>query len=115
MKRRRFQHDAFSPETAGARRRTNSLEVLLEKPSRPYSDVALLESRGELGVPEADLVNDAREKARVLGADAIVKLESERLYRWPVALYDPWFEPYALGWYRYRPFPRYRDRGDRAS
>jgi hypothetical protein len=88
---------------------TQNVEVLLAKPGRPYTEIALLESRGEPGVPEADLLNDAREKARALGADAIVKLETERSYREPMALYDPWFEPYAFGWYRYRPFPRYRD------
>ena len=81
---------------------TENVEVLLEKPNRPYDEIALLESRGELGVTESDLLNDAREKARALGADAIVRLDTERVYYPPVAVYDPWYDPFYWRPYRYR-------------
>src|SRR5687768_17395748 len=80
---------------------TQSVEVLLQKPTRPHTEIALIESRGG---SEAELLNDAREKAKALGADAIVKLETERIYHEPVAVYDPWYDPFYWPYYR-RPFP----------
>ena len=84
---------------------TQNVEVLLEKPQRPYIELGLLESRGDFGATEATLLNDAREKARALGADAILKLETERVYHPPVAVYDPWYDPLYWGYYRYQRFP----------
>lgn len=84
---------------------TQSVEVFLQKPSRPHTEIALVESQGEVGASEADLLNDARDKAKALGADAIVKLETQRIYHPPVAIYDPWYDPLFYGYYRYRPFP----------
>ena len=83
---------------------TQNVEVLLQKPTRAHAEIALLESRGD---SEAQLLNDAREKARELGADAIVKVETERIYHEPVAVYDPWYDPFYWGYYRYRPFPAF--------
>jgi hypothetical protein len=84
---------------------TQSVEVLLQKPARPHVDIGLIEARGG---SEAELLNTAREKARALGADAIVKLETERIYHEPVPIFDPWFDPFYFGYYRHRlfsPFP----------
>ncbi|HYC47659.1 MAG TPA: hypothetical protein VED01_19455 [Burkholderiales bacterium] len=83
---------------------TQSVEVLLQKPTRPHVEIALIESHGG---SEAEMLNDAREKARALGADAIVRTEAERQYHPPVAVYDPWFDPFWYGPYHYRPFPPY--------
>jgi len=79
---------------------TDSVEVLLQKPTRPHTQIALIESRGS---SEAELLNDAREKAKVLGADAIVKLETDRIYHEPVPIYDPWYDPFYWSYHR-RPF-----------
>lgn len=86
------------------------VEILLEKPPRPYTGIALLESRGMVGGGESELLEDAREKARALGADAIIRLEVEKTLQPPVAIYDPPYSPfhprYAL--YRYPYFwPHY--------
>ena len=83
---------------------TQSVEVLLQKPERPYVEIALIESSGG---SEADLLNDAREKAKALGADAIVRHETERVYHPPVALYDPRYDPFYFGYHRFRPYPFY--------
>jgi hypothetical protein len=88
---------------------TSAVEVLLKKPDRQYVEIALFESRGE---SEADLLNDAREKARQLGADAIIKIETERVYYPPAAVYDPWYDPLFFGYYRYRPYPPYASAWD---
>jgi hypothetical protein len=81
---------------------TQNVEVLLQKPARPHVEIALLESKG---TSEAALLNDARAKAAGLGAHAIVRLETERVYHEPVAIYDPWFDPFWYGYHPYRPFP----------
>jgi len=78
---------------------TQFVEVLLEKPTRPHVEIALLESRGD---SEAELFNDARAKAGALGADAIVKVEMQRRFHQPVAVYDPWYDPFYWGPYPYR-------------
>ena len=79
------------------------VEILLEKPRRPYVEIALLESRGAAGGGEAELLKDAREKARALGADAIVRLEIEKTIQPPTTIYDPPYSPFFFG----HPFHRY--------
>lgn len=83
---------------------TQSVEVLLQKPARPYVEIALLESEG---TSEADLLNDAREKAKALGADAIVRQDLQPVYHEPTAVYDPFYDPFYYGHYRWRPYPFY--------
>ena len=70
------------------------VEILLEKPLRPYTQIALLESRGMVGGGESELLEDAREKAQAVGADAIIRLEVEKTLQPPVAIYDPPYSPY---------------------
>ena len=90
---------------------TQSVEVLMQKPERPHVEIAFLESSG---TSEADMLNDARDKARELGADAIVKLDTERVFHPPTAIYDPWYDPFYWGYHRpwfqpyYHPWGQYR-------
>ena len=86
---------------------TENVEVLLEKPKRPFVEVALIESRGEIGVGEAELLLSAREKAKSVGADAIVRVDVVQYYHPPVAVYEPWGDPFYWRWSRHRPFPPY--------
>jgi hypothetical protein len=85
------------------------VDVFLQKPDRPHVEIALIESRGE---SEAAMLNDAREKAREIGADAIVRTHTHTEYHPPYAVYDPWYDPWFWG-YRYRawspfyPYPWY--------
>jgi hypothetical protein len=77
---------------------TQRVEILLQKPARPHIEIGLLESTG---TSEADMLNDAREKARQLGADAIVKLDTERVYNPPAPVYDPfYYDPFYWGYHR---------------
>lgn len=87
---------------------SQSVEILLDKPQRPYREIALLESRGMVGDGEAALWLDAREKAQALGADAIVRLEVEKTVQPPVVVYDPFFSPYYSPYYLHPHFfPHY--------
>ena len=83
---------------------TQSVEILLQKPDRPYVEIALLEASG---TSEIELLEDAREKAKALGADAIVRDEIHRVYHPPVAVHDPWYDPFYYGYRRIRPYPFY--------
>ena len=79
---------------------TKHVDVFLQKPDRPHAEIALIESRGQ---SEAEMLNDARDKAQQLGADAIVRTQTHTEYRPPYAVYDPWYDPWFWG-YRYRPW-----------
>jgi hypothetical protein len=83
---------------------SQSVEILLEKPQRPYREIALLESRGMVGDGEAALWHDAREKAQALGADALIRLEVDKTVQLPVILYDPFFSPFYSSYYPHRYF-----------
>jgi hypothetical protein len=92
---------------------TASVDILLEKPQRPYREIALLESRGMVGDSEAQLWQDAREKAQALGADALIRVEVHKTMVPPVAVYDPFLTPYYSPFYPTPyffpyPFPEYR-------
>ena len=78
---------------------TENVQILLKPPDKPYLEIAKLESRGVVGEPEPQVLEDARERARELGADALIVLDVDRNYHPPVVTFDytPW-PPY-LPWY----------------
>ncbi len=76
---------------------TTSVRILLKPPDQPYVEIAKLESQGVPGEPETAVLEDARERAARIGADAIIVQESSRVYQPPIVAYDPW-PPY-LPWY----------------
>jgi hypothetical protein len=78
---------------------SQSVEILLEKPQRPYREIALLESRGMVSDSEAALWQDAREKAQMLGADALIRLEVDKTVQPPTVIYDPFFSPFYSPYY----------------
>ena len=79
---------------------TENVVILLDYPAQPYLKIALIEARGTLGGNEAELFEEARKRARALGADAVVRIEVDALYQPPVRVYDPT--------YGYPYFSRYR-------
>jgi len=85
---------------------TTNVEILFEPPQRPYTQIAMLETEGEFGVSELELLEDMRERARALGADAIVRTETRQWYQPPTPMYDPMYDPffYPRRYYPYAPF-----------
>ncbi len=85
---------------------TQSVAILMEYPPRPHITIALIEAQGSLGGGEAELLEDARAKARSLGADAIVRMEVSSVYYPPVQIHDPWYGDPFYWHFRYsrRPF-----------
>ncbi|HET7596662.1 MAG TPA: hypothetical protein VFK15_07000 [Burkholderiales bacterium] len=79
---------------------SQNVEILFEKPARPYREIALLETRGLIGDTEVQLWQDARAKAQALGADALIRLELDKTVQAPMVVYDPLFYgPYYPSWY----------------
>lgn len=79
---------------------SQSVEILFEKPERPYRELALLETRGLVGDTEVQLWQDARAHAQALGADALIRLELDKTVQPPMVVYDPLFYgPYYPSWY----------------
>lgn len=83
---------------------TKNVRILLEKPKQPYHKIAIIDARGSIGGSEAQLLEEARNKAKALGADAIVRLSGNTLYEPPVAVYDPWYDPFYYRMTYYQPF-----------
>ena len=77
-----------------------AVQILLKAPQRAYIEIAKLESRGLIGEPEPDLLEDARKRAAAIGADAIIVIETSSVDQPPVIVLDPW-PPY-LPWYQDR-------------
>lgn len=86
---------------------TAHVDVLLEPPQRPYLHIAALEAEGVFGVGELEILEDMRERARQLGADAIVRTESRQWYQPPTAVYDPMYDAFFYP-RRHYPFHPYR-------
>lgn len=80
------------------------VDVLFEVPQRPHTRIAVLEAEGDYGVPEVRLLEDMRERARELGADAIVRTESREWLQPPAMVYDPMYDPFFLPRRYYHPF-----------
>ncbi|HLD46990.1 MAG TPA: hypothetical protein VJA64_04140 [Desulfobaccales bacterium] len=53
------------------------VEVLKEKPARPYKTIALVKATGPQGSGEAELLGVLQGQARSVGADAILPLAKE--------------------------------------
>ena len=71
---------------------TENVQILLKPPDKPYEAIARLESVGTVGEREPEVLEDARERARALGADALIVLDVDRTYHPPIITYDydPW-------------------------
>lgn len=92
---------------------TQNVDILFERPQRPYREIALLESRGMVGDSEVQLWQDARAKAQALGADALLRVDVYKTVVPPMAIYDPFLTPYYSPFYPTPyffayPFPEYR-------
>ena len=80
---------------------TLSVEVLLDRPTRPHKTIAILEDIHG-GTPEQVNERLAR-KAREIGADAIVIMSVHDKSATDWLLDDPFYYPHGVYWPRYRP------------
>lgn len=107
-----------------AARTSEHVDLLLAKPKQPYRELARIETRGRIGVPEQELLAEARLQARQLGADALLRLESQQTWLPPVNVRDTWYDkrlsefpfhgwgPWSpWGWGPFGPDPAFRTLG----
>jgi hypothetical protein len=80
---------------------TEHVVILFDYPPQPHVKVALIEVQGGVGGSESELHEEARKRARALGANAIVRLEVTAVYRPPVRVYDPAYTNMFYPYYRY--------------
>ena len=89
---------------------TTEVEILDALPSRPHVRIAIIEARGDVGVSEVAVLAELRDRARQLGADALVRAETREVYQAPVRVYEPYYDPFFYPRrfspypYRYQPF-----------
>ena len=87
---------------------TTEVEILDALPSQPHVRIAMIEARGDVGVSEVEVLARLRDRARQLGADALVRAETREVYQAPVRVYEPYYDPFFYPRrfypYRYQPF-----------
>jgi hypothetical protein len=83
---------------------TEQVAILFDYPPQPYVKIALIEAQGGVGGSESSLFDEARKRARALGAEALVRLEVTAVYYPPVAVYDPGYANMFYPRYRYFPY-----------
>ena len=67
---------------------SESVSVLNEPPARSYEVISMLESRGSVGQSLPALLQSMKERARELGADAIIPTDERSEYQEPGFIYN---------------------------
>ena len=57
---------------------STSIEILMEKPARPFRTIAIVKASGPPSSGDAELLAVLRGKAKAIGADAIIPLSKEK-------------------------------------
>ena len=73
---------------------SENVEILIEKPKRPYKVIAKLETKGIKGTSHTTILESMRQKAKSIGADAIIPTEDASEYQLPGVMYNPWLGGY---------------------
>ena len=73
---------------------TEHVELLFDQPDRPYTTIAVLESRGPIGLGLPELLEDMKEKAKAVGADAVIPIQDASQQQAPGLIYNPWLGGY---------------------
>jgi hypothetical protein len=71
-----------------------TVEILSTPPTKPYKAIAILETAGAANAPLPDLLESMRQKAKEIGADAVIPT-GDASQRQPQGLiYNPWLGGY---------------------
>jgi hypothetical protein len=73
---------------------SEKVEILVEKPIKEYKIIAKLETKGYKGTSQTTILNNMRQKAKLIGADAIIPFEDASEYQSPGVIYNPWLGGY---------------------
>lgn len=72
------QPDVVRSPSAPVYAPTANVEVLEQRPTRPYLEIGTIDEPGEPGALRAQVLAQIREKARQLGADAVIVTDVSR-------------------------------------
>lgn len=75
---------------------TQTVEILSAPPDKPYKKIALLEAQRGIYATLPDLLNSMRQKAKQIGADAIIPYEYTDKPVSPGLMYNPWLGGYQI-------------------
>ena len=73
---------------------TNNVQILSAQPERPYKTIAILETIGNQNVLIPDLLENMRQKAQEIGADAIIPIGEASQEQPQGLMYNPWLGGY---------------------
>lgn len=73
---------------------TQNVEILTQVPTRPFKQIALLESGGPVNTPITDLLESMRHKAAAIGADAVIPTQDASTNQQQGLMYNPWIGGY---------------------
>ena len=74
--------------------KSKSVKILTTTPEESYEVIAHLETRGSVGQALPNLLKNMREKAKIIGADAIIPTEEGREKMQQGLIYNPWLGGY---------------------
>lgn len=69
-------------------------QLLLKQPDRPYKQIAILETRGPVGTPLPDLLENMRLKGQEVGADAVLPTQDVSQENPDGLMFNPWLGGY---------------------
>ncbi len=69
---------------------TTSVDILSVAPDKPCKAIAILETTGPVNTPLTDLLESMRQKAKDIGADAIIPTQDASQRQVQSRLYVPW-------------------------
>jgi hypothetical protein len=72
------QPEVLRPEGSATYPPTQFVEMLEAKPTRPYAEIAIIELSGEPGSFRAQVLAQIAERARQIGADAVILQDVSR-------------------------------------
>jgi hypothetical protein len=73
---------------------TTDVQILQQVPDKPYTQIAVLESRGAVGTSLPDLLQSMQKKAEEIGADAIIPTQNASEQSPQGIIYNPWLGGY---------------------
>ena len=73
---------------------TQNVQIITQTPNRPFKEIAILETRGPVNSPMPSLLENMKQKAAAIGADAVIPAEDLSMNQQQGLMYNPWLGGY---------------------
>jgi hypothetical protein len=81
-------------DDSGRYTETTDVQILTSLPYRPYKEIAILETIGDAVLPTTKLLENMREEARAIGADAVIPTQDASRHNPQGVIYNPFLGGY---------------------